>query len=129
MSSISRKDSKQIIAENNNTMKRVNFMNTPYSVQSTGADKIEGKVIEVTTETLFNALSTRQRVLMGNKEGHIKTITESTSLVITTYDLEKNEINTTYTMAQVLSSGNLFFLDEDNTIEEEEDVEDVEEGL
>lgn len=100
------------VADNNETLKNVNMLNTPYSLQGTGADKIEGRVLLIDTETKFNALTTRQRVLFGNKEGHIKTVTASTSIVITTFTPNKVAIDTTYTMAQIIASGSLFILAE-----------------
>lgn len=100
------------VSDNNETLKNVNMLNTPYSLQGTGADKIEGRVLLIDTETKFNALTTRQRVLFGNKEGHIKTVTASTSIVITTFSPTKTAIDTTYTMAQIIASGSLFILDE-----------------
>lgn len=100
------------VADNNPVLKNVNQMNTPHSVQGTGADKVEGRVLEVNTETQFNALTTRQRVLFGNREGVIKTVTASTSIVITTYSPTKVPTDTTRTMAQIIASGSLFILAE-----------------
>lgn len=116
MGATTRKDSQQKIADNNETMKRVNFMNSPYSVQGTGADKMEGRIKAITDVTSFNTLTTRQRVLLGNKEGYLKTVTktvDSESLVYVTLNDEKEEVETTLTMAQVIASGSLFVLAED----------------
>lgn len=99
-------------AKNQATMKQITFMNTPFSVQQTGADKVPGRIVAVTNEAQFNALTTRQRVLWGNREGYIKTHTASTSLVFTWLDKTNTEVDTTKTMAEVIASGSLVFLDE-----------------
>lgn len=100
------------VADNNQTLKRVNFMNTPYSVQSTGADKKDGRIKVVDSEAVFNTIATRTRVLWGNREGYIKSIIASTSLVFTWLDKEKEEVNTTKTMAEVIASGSMIILNE-----------------
>lgn len=87
---------------NNETVKRVNHMNSPYSVQATGNDLVEGRLHPVRTEAEFNALATRQRVLLGNEQGWLKTVTASTSLVFVTLDNLKQEQLTTLTMAEVI---------------------------
>ena len=106
------------IEDNNETFKRVNFMNTPFSVQSSGVDKdiwkqYEGRLLVVDTETVFNTITVRTRVLWGNREGWISALTASTSLVFTWLDKTKTEIDTTKTMAEVLASGSMFILNED----------------
>lgn len=114
MGSIPRKDYGEaaIVKDSNPVMKRVNSMNAPHSIQATGADKMEGKVVAITTVAEFNALTPYQRVLLGNREGYIKTVTASTSLVYAVKDQEKEEELTTLTVQQVIDSGNLFILDE-----------------
>lgn len=104
--------------ESNKTLKQVNFMNTPFSVQSSGADKQVWKstterLIQVDTAAKFNALAVRDRVLNGSREGWVSAIVASTSLDFTFLDMTKTEITETLTMAQVLTSGDLFFLNED----------------
>lgn len=114
MGATSRKDygTDAIVSKNNPVIKRVNQMNAPYSVQAVGADRIEGRVVAVTTLAQFNALTTRQRVLLGSKEGYIKSIVLGVSLTYATLDKEKQEQITPLTMQQVFDSGNLFILDE-----------------
>ena len=115
MGAISRKDPQQKISENNKTMKRINNVNSPYSIQATGADKMEGRIKAITDVTSFNTLTTRQRVLLGNKEGYLKTVTKTVdneSLVYVTLNDLKEEVETTLTMAEVIASGNLYILAE-----------------
>lgn len=100
------------IADNNPTLKQVNFMNTPFSVQQSGADKVPGRLVAVTTAAQFNALTVRQRVLNGSREGWISAHTDDTSLVFTFYDVDKNEIDETFTMAQIFANGDLFVINE-----------------
>lgn len=107
--------------DNNGVLKRVNHMNAPSSIQASGADnfgyeanKADDRVEEITTETEFNTLTTRQRVLFGNKEGWIKTVTASTSIVIAYLDEVKAEQTITLTMAQVIANSpqSIFILNE-----------------
>jgi hypothetical protein len=103
---------------NNPTLKQVNFMNTPFSVQSSGADKevwksTTARLLQIDTETKFNALAVRDRVLNGSREGWISAHVASTSLEFTYLDITKTEISKTLTMAEVFASGDLFFLNED----------------
>lgn len=100
-------------SDNNEVIKRVNFMNTPFSVQQTGADLIPGRLLKIDTETNFNNLAVRDRVLNGNKEGWVDAITASTSLTFAYYDLSKTKQTVVLTMAQVIASGSLFFMNED----------------
>lgn len=99
-------------SDNNPTFKRVNFMNTPYSVQASGADKIDGRLHPVLDAATFNTITARSRVLWGGREGYIKSIIASTSLVFTWLDKTKTEIDTTKTMAEVIASGSMFILNE-----------------
>jgi hypothetical protein len=62
-----------VIAPGNKTMKRVNSMNAPASMQATGHDKHPDKHIEITSDNL-DSLATGTRVLVGNDEGRIKTV-------------------------------------------------------
>ncbi len=106
------------IDDNQETFKRLNFMNTPFSVQATGADKDIWKVYadriqRVTDTTSFNLLTVRTRVLWGNRDGYIKAHTASTSLTFTWLDRTKQEIDTVKTMAEVIASGSMVFLAED----------------
>jgi hypothetical protein len=101
------------IDDSNQTYKQVNFMNTPYSVQSSGVDKFDDKLIVVNTEAIFNTLTVRSRVLWGNREGWISAFIASTSLTFTWLDKTKTEIDTVKTMAEVLASGSMVFLNED----------------
>lgn len=104
-----------IVAENNETMKRVNYQNTPYSVQATGHDKVVDNYIPITSENL-DALTTNTRVLLGNQEGYIKTVTDTggsaplVSAVVSVLDKQKNEINTTYLKAELLALPNFFLV-------------------
>lgn len=105
------------VDDNNRTFKQINFMNTPFSVQQTGADKEPWKatsprLVPITTEAEFNTLTARDRVLRGNVDGWVDSIIASTSLVFSYYDIDKNQVDTTLTMAEVLASGDLFFLAE-----------------
>ncbi len=101
------------VLENNKTLKQVNAINTPYSVQAVGADKQDGRVNQIVDETAFNTVVARDRVLWGNREGYIKSIVASTSLVFTWLDKDLNEVDTTKTMAEVIASGSLVILNED----------------
>ena len=119
MGASTRKDygSDAIVAENNETMKQVNTVNSPYSVQATGHDKVKANYIPVTSENL-DALADNTRVLLGNKEGYVKSTLLSTgdtapplvSAVITVLDKTKTEIDTSYTKAELLALGNLFLV-------------------
>ncbi len=106
------------IADEQETFKRINAMNTPYSVQATGADKdiwkqYADRIRTVDSTATFNLLTVRTRVLWGNREGYISAHVASTSLVFTWLDKTKTKINTTKTMAEVLASGSMVFLIED----------------
>lgn len=106
------------INDEQETFKRINAMNTPYSVQATGADKdiwkqYAGRIRTVDSTASFNLLTVRTRVLWGNREGYISAHVASTSLVFTWLDKTKTKINTTKTMAEVLASGSMVFLVED----------------
>ena len=101
------------VLENNKTLKQVNSINTPYSVQATGADKQDNRVNQIIDVTAFNTIVARDRVLWGNREGYIKSVVASTSLVFTWLDKDLNEVNTTKTMAEVIASGSLVILNED----------------
>lgn len=97
---------------NNQTLKRINFLNTPFSVEATGADKIPNRIKVVDSTATFNTITVRTRVLWGNRDGYISAITPSTSLVFTWIDKKNNKVNTTKTMAQVIASGSMVILNE-----------------
>lgn len=102
------------VDDNNEVVKRVNIMNTPFSIQQTGVENIDDRLEVITNETEFNTLTTRQRVLLGNKEGWIKTVTASTSIVIAYQDEVKAEQTITLTMAQVIANSpqSIFIINE-----------------
>lgn len=119
MGATARKDygSDAIIADNNETLKRVNTMNTPYSVQASGVDKIDGR-LQVIDSTTADSITARQRVLWGNKEGYIKSVTLGAdpfplvSCVIAYLDKEKVEVTQTFTKAQLIAEHSLFIINE-----------------
>lgn len=102
---------------NNETLKRVNNQNAPFSVQASGSDKLKSgetstRLKSVATEAQFNTITTRDRWLRGNVEGYVHAITASTSLQLGYLDKTNTEVLETLTMAQVLASNNLYFLNE-----------------
>ena len=116
MGASARKDygSGAIVPENNETMKAINWINSPYSIQATGHDKVKDNLIEINSDNL-DALAVNTRVLLGNKPGYVKTVTDTpgpplVSAVITVLDKEKNEVDTTYTKAELLALGNLYLV-------------------
>ena len=73
----------------------------------------DNRINQIVDETSFNTIATRDRVLWGNREGYIKSIVASTSLVFTWLDKDLVEVDTTKTMAEVIASGSLVILNED----------------
>jgi hypothetical protein len=114
MGASSRKDIISIVADNNEVVKRVNVMNSPFSIQQTGVELLDNRLKSITTSTEFNAITTRQRVLLGNKEGWIKTVTADTSIVIAYHNEVKVEQTITLTMAQVIANSpqSIFIINE-----------------
>mgnify|MGYP003640323948 CR=1 FL=1 len=96
------------VALNNEVLKRVNHMNSPYSVQATGADKL----LVVSTAAIFNSLTPRTKVLWGNNHGYLKTITDDTSLVYVYKNHKGEPVETTKTMAEVIASGSMFIVND-----------------
>lgn len=115
MPAVARKDygANAIVAPSNETMRLINSINSPYSAQATGMDLVPGR-IEKISQAQLNALTTNTRVLLGNAEGYVKTVTQvesvTTAVVIATLDKEKEEILKTYTAAEILNSGNIIFV-------------------
>lgn len=104
------------VPDNNETVKRIHFMNTPFSPQATGNDKWnelvsdDKGILEVKDEATFNTIVARNKVIFGNRVGYIKSIVASTSLVYAYRDKNNNEITTSKTMAEVIASGSMFIL-------------------
>lgn len=122
MSAVARKDygANAKIPLSNSTMRLINSINSPYSPQATGIDKEPGGYIQITKANL-DSLTTNTRVLFGNVQGYVKTVTLDTeedpelnvgfiSCVIAVLDKEKVEQLTTYTADQLIASGNLFLV-------------------
>tara|TARA_R110000772_G_scaffold19922_2_gene55391 strand:+ start:20991 stop:21362 length:372 start_codon:yes stop_codon:yes gene_type:complete len=119
MSASARKDygAGAVIDPSQETVKRINNMNNPYSVQQLGLDKSDDngaspKYIAITSESL-DALTANTRVLLGNREGVVKSVNTPVATlvdcVITIRDKEKVDIDTTYTKAELLASPIIFF--------------------
>lgn len=104
-----------IVSPSNPTLKRVNTLNSPLSAEATGLDHVPSKHIPVTSENL-NALETNTRVLEGNIEKYVKTVTKTgvapdevlTSAVIAWSDDKDVEQTQTLTKAQFLASTTIF---------------------
>lgn len=114
--SVTRKDygANAKVPASNPTMREISAINSPYSVQATGYDRDINPYIVLDSAGL-DLLKRGTRVLFGNKDGYVKTVTYDgsrvlVSAVITTLDKEKNEVDTTYTKAEILALGNIFFV-------------------
>lgn len=104
------------LSKSNETYKRIMFQNTPFSVEATGADKLD-KVLVLKDEASFDNIYPRQKVLLGNKVAYVKTVTKSESDVIESIDIEYidsdgDAITRTYTMDEIIDSTELFIIDD-----------------
>jgi len=119
MTKMARNDyaSDAIVPVSNETMKRVNTMNTPYSVQQLGLDKHPEQYIPVTSENL-DAIVPNTRVAQGNIEKVVKTVNLTVgaapliSVVLMYLDDTDTEVTETWTKAELLASGNVFLFKE-----------------
>ena len=115
MSAIARKDygAGAIVDASLETVKRVNSMNNPYSVQQLGLDKSGPPKYAAITSASLDALPANTRVLLGNREGVVTSVNTPVATlvdcVITIFDKTKTAINTTYTKAELLASPTIFF--------------------
>jgi hypothetical protein len=112
-----------VVDPSNETVKRVNFMNTPFSVQATGLDlpqvdssspaQDRAGLIEINSANL-DAMVLNTRVLQGNREGFVSAINKPVGTLI---DLDitfpkqgqDEEVTVKYTKAEILVSPDLFF--------------------
>lgn len=121
MARVERKDYAEaaIVAPSNPTFKRVRQENTPKSIRATGHDNLanKNKHIPVTEENL-ETIDTNTRVLQGNIEKHVKSITTTgvapdevfASMVIAYNDLDTGkEVTETWTKAEILASSSINF--------------------
>ena len=103
------------VAESNETVKRANFDNSPYSVTSTGHNHIKDKYIPVTDENV-EALVQGTRFMQGNREGYVKTVTDdggdpaAFASAELAYQKDGEEVVLgDFTKAELLNMPNLFF--------------------
>ena len=115
MSAIARKDygAGAIVDASLETVKRVNNMNNPYSVQQLGLDKSGLPKYQALSSAGLDALTANTRVFFGNREGVVASVNTPVATlvdcVIRIYDKTKTAIDTTYTKAELLASPTIFF--------------------
>lgn len=116
MSASQRKDraADEIISTSNPVMKRMNGVNSPYSPQATGLDKIPEANVTVPIDDLEPTVE----CIEGNRRGVIKTVTDDggdpaavTEVVITFVNIEgaEPEKDITYTERELEESSITFF--------------------
>jgi hypothetical protein len=119
MSKMPRKDynGTKDVPASNETLKRVNTQNAPYSYQATGLDKSPDTYIKVDSDNLDN-LALNTRVLKGNIKGVVKAINKpADTLVDATIEYIKGNdgalrapVNAAFTSgAGTLTSGEYFY--------------------
>lgn len=99
-----------IVPASNPTVKRVNTLNAPFSIEDTGHGIVKEKFIPMTSENL-DALVTGTRVLDPPQEKYVKTVTKAagvlTSAVIG-HLYNGEEVVKTYTKSELLTSSTIF---------------------
>lgn len=116
MSASQRKDAAEqnIVPANDPVMKTINGMNSPYSVQATGLDKIS----EIDKTKPIDDIVPGDECLEGNRRGIVKTVSddgEETPAVTEIVVLFKNETGsgpqseTTYSRSEIENSTIVFF--------------------
>ena len=117
MGEMPRKDygANAIVPVNNEVVKQVNNLNTPYSIQQLGAER-SGLYIP-SDEISFATIVAGTRVLAGNKEGLVKSVTFSgvdpdqvLETVTIAYDKGGEEVLEVLTVAALKASGTYFFV-------------------
>jgi hypothetical protein len=121
MARIPRKDyaADAVVPSNNEVLKRINNINSPYSVQATGLDltpadsrpSARAKAIELNSANL-DALALNTRVLQGNRAGYVKAINKPASTLIDAdiafiQEGEGTEVVEKYTKQELLDSDNI----------------------
>lgn len=100
------------VPASNPTLKRVNTQNSPYSVQATGHDLPNSKLIPLDSANL-NALVPGTRVLDIQREKYVKSVSKTTGVLdecVIGYrdDLTGDEVTKTYTKDELLNSSSIF---------------------
>lgn len=122
MGEMSRKDygSNAIVDQTSETMRRVNSMNAPFSIEATGHEHLKKNLVSITDEASLETLKTGMRVFNGNRQGYIKTIT-------TASDGEEppTQIFSSMVVSFPAASGTYTDTDDDGDIDPELPVHDV----
>lgn len=107
----------RVIHPSNETLRRVDSANAPYSAQATGIDKHLEKKIEI-TPTGLASLEGGERVLIGNREGVVDNIVlggVAPNQTLTSLDVQFEKDGTTtvktYTAEGLINEGIIFLSD------------------
>lgn len=122
MGEMSRKDygANAIVDQTSETMRRVNSMNAPFSIEATGHDHLKKNLVSITDEASLETLKTGMRVLTGNRQGYIKSIA-----TVSDGEEDPTQIFSSMVVSFPAASGTYTDKDNDGDIDPELPVQDV----
>lgn len=106
-----------IVDPSQETVKRWNNVNTPFSVESTGLERRKDLYVE-SADISYDTIKVNSRVYTGNQEGVVTAVTTSgvdpdfvleTVTISLTNEGEGSTRDITYTVAELKAAGNIFF--------------------